>query len=278
MWRVLNCLAYEHDYRLVATAATICILGSVTSAMMLQRALGSGEAAARLRWLMLAGTLTGLTFWITHFAAMLGYAPGVEVGFDAKMSIASAAAGILLSTAGCVVAFASFPGRGILGGALVGTGLIAAHFLDTAALRISGTFSYDVSTIALSVACGLFLASGSGWLMQRNAVSPLALPTAFTLATGMIVLHFVAMAGITITPAAGDIDARGLLDLNTVTTVVVVASIVIVIAAVGLSLQGQRLARATGRERSAMAAALARYAQARRTTGPLSNSVRRFRG
>jgi diguanylate cyclase (GGDEF)-like protein/PAS domain S-box-containing protein len=250
----MTCLAFEQNYRLVATAVTICILGSVTSAMMLQRALG-GKAAARLRWLMLAGTLTGLTIWATHFAAMVCYAPGVEVGFDAKTSIASGAAGILLSTAGWVVAFACSTERGVFGGALVGTGLLAAHFLDTAALKVAGTISYDIGLITLSISIGLFLAAASGWLMQRNPISPLALPTAFTLAISILLFHFVAMAGITIKPTAGALDARRFLDRNAITTVVIVASTAIIAAALALSFQ--RVAKATGRERSAMAMALA---------------------
>src|SRR5215469_18078400 len=72
MFRVLGCLFGQHDLRLVALAAMLCLFACVTAMSMLTRA---REAKEHLRpfWLAAAGTVAGCGIWGTHFVAMLAY-------------------------------------------------------------------------------------------------------------------------------------------------------------------------------------------------------------
>ncbi len=253
MWRIYTCLRYEHDNRLVAIAVGICVLGSLISAMFLQRGVISTRER-RFYWIVLSGIVTGIVIWTTHFAAMLGYAPGPK--FDAATAIISGFVCILFGVVGWIVGFGGTRRRGVTGGGLVGFGLATGHFLDMAALRFSGTVSYDSDLILASVVAGLSLSALSGWLMQKSHASAMALPAALALASAILSLHFIAMAGMTILPSVGPATNYGELDVHAIAAAVMATSVAIVTIALGLTFHSQRLARATEREHEAMLGAL----------------------
>src|SRR6267143_3582576 len=76
MFRVLTCLATEHDLRLVGLAGLVCFLASFAAISLFHRA-GAAHGRGRAMWIMTAGTATGCGIWATHFIAMLAYDPGV---------------------------------------------------------------------------------------------------------------------------------------------------------------------------------------------------------
>ena len=81
MFRVLTCLAGEHDWRLVALAGVVCFLASLAAVSLFHRARAT-DGRARATWLMIAGVATGSGIWATHFIAMLAYEPGVAMVYD----------------------------------------------------------------------------------------------------------------------------------------------------------------------------------------------------
>ena len=109
MFRILTCIAVEHDLRLVLLAALICFLSCYVAVTLAQRARIS-EGTARTLWLGAAGTSSGFGIWATHFIAMLAYDPGVVMGYDMELTLVSLAVAIVL--VGARVAFAmNGPGR-----------------------------------------------------------------------------------------------------------------------------------------------------------------------
>ena len=83
MRRIYSSLVTEHDPKLLVLVAGLCLFASLTSLVLAQR----GRAAVpekRTQWLVSAGVVTGISIWVTHFAAMLAYQPGVEVRFDGR--------------------------------------------------------------------------------------------------------------------------------------------------------------------------------------------------
>ena len=119
MYATLTCLAYEHDYSLLALATIICVLGAITSLRVLKLAMRE-TGAARYAWLAASAIAGGGSVWSTHFIAMLAYDPGVVVGYDIGPIFASLTAALVLTGAG-FVAFMQ-PGRGmtLAGGVLLG--------------------------------------------------------------------------------------------------------------------------------------------------------------
>ena len=89
MSQVLNCLATEHDLRLVALAGAVCLLASFAAVSLFHRALATRSRVSAPRWLAGAGIATGCGIWATHFIAMLAYQPGVPVGYDIRLTFLS---------------------------------------------------------------------------------------------------------------------------------------------------------------------------------------------
>src|SRR4051812_9553307 len=88
MLTVFGCLVQQHDLRLVALAACICILatGTTTNLLALLQA-----SKARVPWAALLTTsiLFGCGVWALHFVAMLAYLPGVPVAYNVGATVLS---------------------------------------------------------------------------------------------------------------------------------------------------------------------------------------------
>ena len=64
MYRVLNCLAVQHDYLLVLLAAAICAATTFTSFSIYSR-VAHAQKMMRLGWLFLTGVCTASGIWAT---------------------------------------------------------------------------------------------------------------------------------------------------------------------------------------------------------------------
>src|SRR5215211_1270734 len=109
MFRVLNCLTGEHDWRLVVLAGLVCLASSIVAISIFHRATAS-QARSRLIWITIAGAAIGYGIWATHFIAMLAYEPGVSTGYGIALTALSLAMAMLLTSTGLGFA-ASDPGR-----------------------------------------------------------------------------------------------------------------------------------------------------------------------
>src|SRR4029077_15574898 len=138
MLTVLNCIAYEHDLRLVGLAVVVCALATFTAISLLhhmQRSTGK----SRLIWLAVSATTSGFGIWATHFIAMLAFSPGMPTGYNIALTSLSLVAAIVLTGVGLAVAVApSVRGAEWLGGAIVGGGIAAMHYIGMAAFEIEG--------------------------------------------------------------------------------------------------------------------------------------------
>ena len=71
--------------------------------LLLRQARLSGRQG-RTHLTIVAGVTTGLGIWTTHFVAMLGYDPGIVVGYDLALTALSLVIAMALTTAGFFVA------------------------------------------------------------------------------------------------------------------------------------------------------------------------------
>src|SRR6476660_9958670 len=99
MFRILNCLQNEHDWRLVMLAGVVCFLASLV-AISLYEQMRATQGRSRVMWLLIAGIAGGGGVWATHFIAELAYMPGYPVGFDLSVTALSLLAGILVTMVG----------------------------------------------------------------------------------------------------------------------------------------------------------------------------------
>jgi diguanylate cyclase len=199
--RVYLCLTQEHDLRLVALAALICILGSYTVMSLIQRAVAA-SGSGRLAWLSTGAFAAGGAIWATHFVAMLAYGPGMPTGLDPGLTALSLVVAIVVTGIGLAVAVGAggSPGHW-LGGAIVGLGIDAMHYTGMSALRVPALVGWDPFLVALS----LLLAVAFGALslriaLQRDDLVRRSLGAAL-LVVGICSLHFTAMGALALTPS-----------------------------------------------------------------------------
>lgn len=248
MWNLYGTVAHDHDLRFVALAVGICTIGCLTGAGIARHSIRPETEPHRLQWLILAGFVTGLSIWTTHFTAMLGYRAGVETRFDLVIASISLLLCISLTTIGCVVGLLGRR-RGLLGGALVGVGIAGAHYLGLHALRVPGAVTYDLLIGSLALACVVVLGALAGQAFVRWNEKVLAWPAAFALAAAVLSVHLVSISGIAISPGTEPVaDSLSIGSANELATAVVAAFLVILAVAAMHTWHSGRVAKATAEE------------------------------
>src|SRR5690349_6574398 len=143
MLTVYDCIVSEHDLRLVALAALVCALASLTGINQLhhvRRMKGRGQLA----WLAIAAASTGFGIWATHFIAMLAFSPSLPTAYNVTLT------GIGLGTALLPgLAFAPW-----IGGAIVGGGIAVMYYTGMAAFEVAGTIAWNSALVAASILLG----------------------------------------------------------------------------------------------------------------------------
>jgi diguanylate cyclase (GGDEF)-like protein len=201
---ILQPLIHEHDAGIVLLAALLCGCGVWVTTELFNRFLISPRKD-RARWLLKASLIAGATIWCTHFITMLGYRPGVAVGFSLSLTALSlliALAGSLCSLTIAGRRWSSIPVR-LLGGTVMGLNITAVHYVGIMAYHVQGSMAWSVPCLVLSIvlamalAAGAFLAGGEADRQIRHAGVMKAL-----LMLAILSLHFTGMLALSITPSA----------------------------------------------------------------------------
>jgi NO-binding membrane sensor protein with MHYT domain/two-component sensor histidine kinase len=192
VFRVLDCLAQEHDYRLVVLALGVCALGSYAAITLLNH-MGIVQERGRWGWLAAAAVASGFSIWATHFIAMLAFSPPGPTGYDFVLTLLSLVAAIAVTG---VAYFAAIDG-GLLtrafGGALVGGGIATMHYTGMAAFRIAGTIVWDETLVAASIVLGCALGAAALVVGAGNTTLLHRLQGAVLLTLAIFSHHFTAM-------------------------------------------------------------------------------------
>jgi diguanylate cyclase (GGDEF)-like protein len=198
MFRVIACVFEQHNLWLVLLAAGICVSACVGVFFVLD-AMSLTPAKERRRWLAMAGVLAGGGVWATHFVAMLGYKPGIPIGFDLGLTLLSA--GIcMLGAWGAFETldrFQTTTGR-IGAGAMVGLSIGVMHFTGMASVEAAAR---EVWALDLILASWLMCAAFAIVAIQVFTFAPArmrVLAAAATLVLAIVSLHFTAMGALTL--------------------------------------------------------------------------------
>ena len=153
MLKVYNCIATEHDLKLVALAAFVCILASVAAIRLLRYARNS-TGRTRGVWLTVSAISTGFGIWATHFIAMLAFTPGLPDGYNIVLTVMSLIAAISLTGVGLSVSLIEWRHGPWIGGAIVAGGIAAMHYTGMAAFEVAGHITWDPVLVAASILLG----------------------------------------------------------------------------------------------------------------------------
>ena len=193
MFRVYACLTEQHDLRLVALAAIVCLFAANTAFSLYAHAAGATERARAL-WLGATAVVTGVGIWATHFVAMLAFEPGLPVTYGPFLTVLSIAVAVAVTGIGFTIA-ASGPEawRAWFGGAIVGVGIFCMHFTGMFALQFPGRLRFDPVLAPASLVIGVaFAASAMRAARDAQGIGGRAVAAAL-LALAICGMHFTAM-------------------------------------------------------------------------------------
>lgn len=200
MLTVYTCIVSYHDLRLVALAALVCGLASLTAIHLLHHVRRAENSRYGL-WLNVAAVSTGFGIWATHFIAMLAFSPSVPVAYNVPLTVLSLFVAVIVTGMGFRMAFApGVKGAAWFGGALVGFGIGGMHFTGMAAFDVAGTVSWDWPLVVASIALGSFFAGAALPVGLRSDAAPWKLSGGLLLTLAICSHHFTAMAAAAITP------------------------------------------------------------------------------
>ena len=202
MLKVISCVAYEHDYAFVLVAALVCVMTSVMTVRLFDRA-ERLSTELQLSWILLSGMAGGAAIWTTHFVAMLGFQLPMDHAFDPVLTIASLLIAIGFTAGGFYLAVERtrrLPREA--GGVVIGIGIVAMHFTGMAGLETSGHIEWDEGLVVASVLFALAFGVLTVHLLARRrfrASRPLAM---LTMVLAICTMHFTAMGAATLVPDA----------------------------------------------------------------------------
>ena len=207
MHRFIESLSDGHDWRLIALAATICVVGLSAAFWLMNRAWTWGGARGRRPGLLAAVTAAG-SVWTTHCLVMQSYVASVEapVTYDVLLTLASFLIAVCSLGLAIAVSFREDTRRmKAMGGAVGLLGVAAMHYVGLLGLRTPATLEWNPGLVALSVVVGVALAAGGGYLYRRGPARSMAM-LALTDAAAILTLHLLGLSAVSLKPASGDYE------------------------------------------------------------------------
>jgi diguanylate cyclase (GGDEF)-like protein len=197
---VVNCIVYQHDYRGLALAVAVCVLGSFVATRLFGRVRRTA-GSQRYLWMFLSSVVCGASIWTTHFLAMLSYDPGVEHAYEPTGTLISLLLGMGFSFVGQMIAASSRTGPQVeIGGAVLGLGIAVMHFTGMMAFRVTGRVEFDPALVVASVVFGCFFGALTFNRLARPATRFCKYGSSLALILGIATMHFTAMGSVSIVP------------------------------------------------------------------------------
>ncbi|MCC2602140.1 bifunctional diguanylate cyclase/phosphodiesterase [Sphingopyxis yananensis] len=200
MFRVVECIAEQHQHGLVLLAALVWIFGSMAMFLLLKRATDCVEARRR-RWLLVTSIVAGLGVWATHFIAMLAYDGSMPISFGPGLTTLSVVF-VILGFGISLQIMGSKPhsGRCLTAGIVAMLGIAAMHFTGMSAIIAPASIHYQWSPIITScILVALAFSAAYYSFSKLQGAWQIVIPAAFAI-FGVIALHFTAMSATILVP------------------------------------------------------------------------------
>jgi len=199
MLQVYNCITQQHDLRLVIVAGFICFLASYTAFSLIGRAIEAGPRA-RAWWIGAGAFATGSGVWATHFIAMIAFQPNMPAGYEIGPTLLSILVAVLISGLGLAVSMMRKMAMPLLGGAIIGAGIGAMHYIGMSALVVPGIVQFDKTYVVVALLIGIIGGGIAALVGLAKFDTSHRLSAAILLTLGIVGLHFTGMAGASIMP------------------------------------------------------------------------------
>jgi NO-binding membrane sensor protein with MHYT domain/anti-sigma regulatory factor (Ser/Thr protein kinase) len=269
---VYACITQQHDLRLVALAACLCLFSCFAAGNLFLHAVDA-KGRPRHYWHAAAAFVFGAGVWSTHFIAMLAYEPGIPVGYDFDLTVLSIVIAMVVTWLGMSVALRF--GEREAGGAIIGVAVGAMHYTGMAALRLPADIDWNFSYVGVSLAIGI--CCGAAAVKVLTDRSGLLWRVAATLLFVLAIcgLHFIAMTAIVLRPDSSVVVPDQVVAPELLA--VAISAVTILIVTVGLSssfVDDQLARRAIGEAQRLAQRVEERTAELRQTQAKLLHQER----
>lgn len=200
MFSVIACIRNDHDWRLIAVAAIVCLAGSVATMLLLMRAQRSAGDQRRL-WTVVCAFASGVGIWSTHFIAMLAYDGGIPIAYGVRGTTLSVLVAIAASWIAFSVALAgTFRYAFAIGGILLGLGISAMHFTGMRAVETQGRVTFDPGSTVTAVIFGTLIAGVALHAFRTLRGARRLVVSTVLLVLAICAMHFKSMSGVGLVP------------------------------------------------------------------------------
>jgi diguanylate cyclase (GGDEF)-like protein/PAS domain S-box-containing protein len=185
-----------YSLTLVALSIFVAIFASFT-ALSLSGRISVADSGLRRWWILAAALALGGGTWAMHFVGML--AMDMPASYEIELTIVSLVVPIVAAFVGLELVSRFGTGRAPLAGSglLVGSGIIAMHYMGMAAMRVHGIAAfYDPLTVAASAAIAIVAATAALWLAFRTRGTPQRIAAAVVMGIAISGMHYTGMAAV----------------------------------------------------------------------------------
>lgn len=187
-------VGYEYDRVLIALSFAIAVFGSYVA---LELASSTRKFSGQILGAAIA--LGGCAIWSMHFIGMAAYKTSLYTSYDLLPTLASLVIAIAITGVGLSVAAKDRDSLVsiCLGGLIIGTGVVAMHYLGMFGMKLRASIEWDWSIIALSVAIAVVAATVALWLAFNVKSTFQRASSAIVMGVAVCAMHYTAMAAAT---------------------------------------------------------------------------------
>jgi len=229
-----------HDKYLVILSILIAMFASFTALSLAARMRASVGWTHRV-WLLAAAVALGAGIWSMHFVAMLAFSmPGMETSYDLGFTLLSLCIALIFTGAGFAVMnwrAISAP-RVVAAGLLIGSGVLAMHYVGMAAMRMAATLSYDRQWLAASILIALGAATAAVWLAAYDRTLPHKLVAAVVMGAAIAGMHYTGMHAAIFTGSEAVDMAKGGASLGQTYLAILISVVTLLILFLALAAAG----------------------------------------
>lgn len=150
--------AFAYHQLLVAIAGAVCLFGTWVGMRHFARARAT-TGTTRIGWLFMASVGTGVALWASTFISILALDPSLDSGFEPVATAAVLVIAIIACLIGFEIGSRHFTLAPEAGGAVMGAGILAMHFLAFEGWHIAGHFEWNIFGVAVTFLLGLSLSA-----------------------------------------------------------------------------------------------------------------------
>jgi NO-binding membrane sensor protein with MHYT domain len=181
---------------------------------------------AKARWLILAAVSIGAVgIWAMHFIAMLGFTvTGEQIRYNVPVTVGSMLLAVAVVSLGLFIVGYSganprlgpWP-RLLTGGAIIGVGVAAMHYMGMAAMSMPGSMSYSTPLVVLSVVIAVVAGTAALWIGTWVRSVWATITASLVMGIAVTGMHYTGMAALHV--HAGAMPSMAVAGVSSMTTV-----------------------------------------------------------